>query len=85
MMLYPTPSTQGLAKLKNFYLNEWAMTLSDEQAYEILSGLMRFLYLTQIKPAREQAIENPLTRMTTTQTHNVKDRALHPLRPKKRE
>lgn len=55
MTIYPTPSPQGIAKLQAFYLDEYGMTLSDEQAYDILGGVMRFLYLTRVKPAREQA------------------------------
>lgn len=52
MMLYPTPSSGGIAKLQRFYQNEYGVELSEEQAHEILSGIMRFLYLTEIKPGR---------------------------------
>lgn len=50
MTIYPTPSPEGLSSLQEFYRTEHGLEISDEQAYEILSGLMRFLYLTEIKP-----------------------------------
>ena len=50
MTIYPTPSAEGIAKLQDFYKREHALEISEEQAYEILSGIMRFLYLTEIKP-----------------------------------
>ena len=54
MTIYPTPSPQGIAKLRAFYLHEYGMTIGDEDAYEILGGVMRFLYLTRVKPERER-------------------------------
>jgi len=48
--LYPQPDAQGLAKTKDFYLNRLGRTLSDEEAYEVLSAVMSFLYL-QTLPA----------------------------------
>ncbi len=50
MTIYPTPSPEGIAKLQEFYSREHALEISDEQACEILGGLMRFLYLTEVKP-----------------------------------
>ena len=48
--LYPQPDAQGLAKTKDFYLNRLGRTLSDEEAHEVLSALMRFLYLQSLPP-----------------------------------
>lgn len=50
MTIYPTPSPEGIAKLQEFYRNERALKVSEEQAYEILGGIMRFIYLTEINP-----------------------------------
>ena len=58
MTIYPTPSAEGIAKLQEFYKRECALEIGEEQAYEILSGIMRFLYLTEIKPpAAEEEME----------------------------
>ena len=46
---YPTPDAEGLAKTKELYLNQCSRELTDEEAYEVLSQVMRFLYL--INPA----------------------------------
>ena len=58
MTIYPTPSAEGIAKLQEFYQRERALEISDEQACEILGGLMRFLYLTEVKSlsAREERL-----------------------------
>jgi hypothetical protein len=50
MTIYPVPSPEGIAKLQEFYRKEHSLEIGDEQACEILGGLMRFLYLTEIKP-----------------------------------
>ena len=42
---YPTPDAEGLAKTKELYLNQFGKTLTDEEAYQILYSVMRFLYL----------------------------------------
>lgn len=54
MTIYPTPSPEGITKLQEFYIKERGLEISVEQAYEILSGIIRFLYLTEIKPLSEQ-------------------------------
>ena len=43
--LYPTPSAEGIAKIKQLYLNRFAKAITDEEAYEILYSLMRYVYL----------------------------------------
>jgi hypothetical protein len=43
--------------LKEIYREEHKMAISDEQAYEILSGVMRFLYLTRIHPWKELPVQ----------------------------
>jgi len=48
--LYPQPDAQGLAKTKDFYLNRFGKTLTDEEAHEVLSAVMRFLYLQSLPP-----------------------------------
>jgi hypothetical protein len=52
MTIYPTPSPAGVAKLQNIYRTKHDMEISEEQAYEILSGIMRFLWLTEIRPPK---------------------------------
>ncbi len=42
--------TEGITKLQEFYKKERALRITEEQACEILGGIMRFLYLTEIKP-----------------------------------
>ena len=60
MTIYPTPSPEGIAKLQEFYRTERGLEVSDEQAYEILGGIMRFLYLTEIKPLSTEEESLPL-------------------------
>ena len=48
--LYPTPDAEGLAKTKDFYLNQFGKTLTEEEAYEVLNSVMRFLYLKSLPP-----------------------------------
>lgn len=48
--LYPQPDAQGLAKTKEFYFNRLGRTLTDEEAYEALNSVMRFLYLQSLPP-----------------------------------
>jgi len=48
--LYPVPDAEGLAKTKTFYLNRFGKALSDQEAYDILSSVMRFLYLQSLPP-----------------------------------
>ncbi len=65
MTIYPTPSPEGITKLQEFYRKEHALEISDEQAYEILSGIMRFLYLTEIKPLSAEEQKLALAASTT--------------------
>lgn len=53
----PTPSPEGLSSLQEFYRTEHGLEISDEQAYAILSGLMRFPYLTEIKPLEPEQVK----------------------------
>jgi len=49
MMLLPYPSLEGQHKLKALYQEEFGMEITDEQALEILYGVMRFIYLTEFR------------------------------------
>ncbi len=44
--LFPLPDDEGIAKMKKMYLNRLSRTLTDEQAAEVLSRVMRYIYLT---------------------------------------
>lgn len=44
--LLPIPDAEGIAKTKEIYLNQFGMTITDEQAGDILGRVMRYLYLT---------------------------------------
>ena len=44
--LFPIADAQGIAKVKELYLNRVGRTLSDEEAAEVLTLVMRFIYLT---------------------------------------
>jgi hypothetical protein len=46
--LYPTPTAEGLAKTKAFYWNRFTKQLTDEEAYEVLNSVMRYLYLINL-------------------------------------
>jgi hypothetical protein len=59
MTIYPTPSPEGIDKLKAIYRNDHKMEITDEKAYEILSGVMRFLYLTRIKQLSPEEAGQP--------------------------
>lgn len=48
--LYPTPSPEGVAKLQAYYRTRCRMEVSEETAFEVLSGIMRFLFLTEVRP-----------------------------------
>lgn len=48
--LYPMPDAEGLAKTKDFYLNQLGRTITDAEAYEVLNSVMRFLYLQSLPP-----------------------------------
>ena len=54
MTLLPTPSDKGVEKLQRYYREQHNMEVRAEKAYEVLSGLMRFVYLTQIRPPVEE-------------------------------
>ena len=64
---YPTPDAEGIAKTKDLYLNQYGKTLTEEEAYQILFAVMRFLYLIN-NPLEEPPCsatpstpENPMT------------------------
>jgi len=44
--LAPIPDAEGIAKTQEMYLNRFGISLTAEQAAEILGRVMRFLYLT---------------------------------------
>lgn len=44
--LFPQPDAEGIAKMKDLYLNRFDKELTDEQAAEILARIMRVLYVT---------------------------------------
>jgi len=46
--LYPTPTAKGIAKTKEFYLNQFGRAIDDQQAFEILNPIIRYLYLINI-------------------------------------
>lgn len=77
MTIYPTPSPEGISKLQDFYKRERDLEINDEQACEILGGLMRFLYLTEVKPLsrEEQRLALAAPPASTTNEGNT------PLRP----
>ena len=58
MTIYPTPSPEGIEKLKQLYEDEFHMEIPDETAFEILYGIMRFLYLTEINPPISEDTSN---------------------------
>ena len=43
--LYPTPDATGIAKTREYYMNQFGRTITDEEAYEILNSVMHFLFL----------------------------------------
>jgi hypothetical protein len=53
MTIYPTPRPEGVKKLQKIYCTKHNMEISEEKAYEILSGIMRFLWLTEVNPPQE--------------------------------
>jgi hypothetical protein len=73
MTIYPTPSPEGIAKLQEFYRRERALEISAEQACEILGGLMRFLYLTEVKPLSAEE-EKTLASQASTRAKERRER-----------
>ena len=48
--LHPTPSPEGVAELQAYYRVHCQMEVDVATAFAVLSGIMRFLYLTEVKP-----------------------------------
>lgn len=44
---FPTPSEEGIEKMRTYYQQTHGMDLTSEEAYQVLYGVMRFLYLTR--------------------------------------
>ena len=60
--LYPLPDNDAIAKTKELYLNQLNIELTDEQAAEVLSRVMRFVYLTsELCSATPSTPESPRT------------------------
>lgn len=49
-LLLPLPSPEGVEKMIDLYRDQYSMKISGREAFEILSGVMRFIYLTEIMP-----------------------------------
>ncbi|MBV9468381.1 MAG: hypothetical protein JOZ57_03995 [Abitibacteriaceae bacterium] len=79
IVLYPTPSPEGVAKLQAYYRDRCGMEVSPERAFEVLSGVMRFLYLTEVNPPADESTptspaNNQETSMNTPPTAPALDR-----------
>ena len=62
MFLYPTPDEEGIAKTKKLYLNRFNLEISDDQASEVLSRVMRYIYLISEQcPDTPSTLESPKT------------------------
>lgn len=46
--LYPSPDREGIEQAKQFYRKKRGRELTDEEAHEALSSIMRFLYLINL-------------------------------------
>lgn len=67
MTIYPTPSPQGIEALREHYRTQCGLEVDEETAYEVLYGIMRFLYLTEIKPPDEaQPVPLPRAELPAT-------------------
>ena len=61
--LLPQPDAIGIAETKELHLSNYGRVLSDEEAHEILSRVMRYLFLIN-NPApcsTDSTLENPTT------------------------
>lgn len=45
LTLFPTPDAEGIARTKEIVFNKCGKSISDEEAAQLLGGLMRYLYL----------------------------------------
>lgn len=60
--LIPLPDSEGIAKTQELYLNRLGISLTEEEAAEVLSRVMRFLYLTsELCSDTPSTPENPKT------------------------
>ena len=63
--LLPTPDAEGIAKVKELYLNRFGISLTDEQADDALGRIMRYIYLlAELCSATASTPENPTKNAT---------------------
>ena len=68
MTIYPTPTPEGVKELQEHYRTHCGLEVDEKTAYEVLYGIMRFLYLTEIKPpdeAKEASVPIPASSSTS--------------------
>ena len=60
--MFPQPDAEGIARVQEIYLNKCDKAISEAEAREVLSRVMRYLYLLNfICSATESTPENPTT------------------------
>lgn len=66
--LYPIPDPEGLAKTQELFLNRHGVTLSNEEAYEVLNRVMRYLFLINTLTNTPTCADTPSTPENPTTT-----------------
>lgn len=61
-LVFPQPDAEGIAKTQELYLNKVGKTLTEGEAREVLSRVMRYLFLLNFPCSdTESTPENPTT------------------------